>query len=120
MMELHLYGALALLAILGWTFKLILYPALFSPLAKIPNAHWSCGFSPLWIVWMKWTKQENCQVYKKHMEKGPAIRLAPNLVSFNCFEDGLKTVYNGGFPKPEFYFNGFAVYGYEQDVHSVG
>lgn len=118
-MGFHLYAALTLLAALAGTFKFILYPAFFSPLAKIPNAHWSCSFSPLWILWMKWTKQENGQVYKQHMEKGPAVRLAPSLVSFNCFEDGLKTVYNGGFPKPDLYFNGFAVYGYGQDVHAV-
>lgn len=60
---------------------------------------------------MKWTKQENKRIYELHMAKGPAIRLAPNLVSVNCYEDGLKRIYHGGFPKPEFYFNGFAVYG---------
>lgn len=44
------------------------------------------------------------------MEMGPAIRLAPKDVSLNCFEDGLKEIYQGGFPKPRFYFNGFAIY----------
>ncbi|KAJ5798629.1 cytochrome P450 [Penicillium pulvis] len=110
-MELHLYFAIILLGTVAAVFKLILYPAFFSPLAKIPNAHWSCSFSPIWIFWMKWTKQENSRIYKLHLEKGHAIRLGPGLVSVNCYEDGLKKIYHGGFPKPEFYFNGFAVYG---------
>ncbi|PWY63982.1 cytochrome P450 [Aspergillus eucalypticola CBS 122712] len=110
-MEFHLYSILTLLATTAGVFRFILYPAFFSPLAKIPNAHWSCSFSPLWILWMKWSKQENREVYKHHMEKGPVVRLGPSLVSVNCFEDGLKRIYHGGFPKPDFYFNGFAVYG---------
>lgn len=110
-MELHLYYAIILLGAVAAIFKLIVYPAFFSPLAKIPNAHWSCSFSPIWIFWMKWTKQENSRIYKLHLEKGHAVRLGPGLVSVNCYEDGLKKIYHGGFPKPEFYFNGFAVYG---------
>ena len=112
-MEFHLYYAVILLATVAGAYKFFLRPAFFSPLAKIPNAHWSCSFSPLWIYWMRWTEQENREVYKHHMEKGPAVRLGPSLVSLNCFEDGLKMIYQGGFPKPAFYFNGFAVYGYE-------
>jgi hypothetical protein len=111
-MEFHYYGALALFCLSAAIFKFLLYPALFSPLAKIPNAHWSCSFSPIWILWMKWSKQENETIYRLHMEKGPAVRLGPSLVSVNSFEDGLRRIYHGGFPKPEFYYNGFSVYGY--------
>ncbi|KAJ5713042.1 cytochrome P450 [Penicillium malachiteum] len=110
-MELHLYYAILLLCATAGLYKFILYPAFLSPLAKVPNAHWSCSFCPIWIYWVKWTKQENSRIYNLHMEKGPAIRLAPNLLSVNSYEDGLKRIYHGGFPKPEFYFNGFAVYG---------
>ncbi|KAL2820122.1 cytochrome P450 [Aspergillus granulosus] len=110
-MEFHLYIILAVIGAIAAAHKFILYPAFFSPLAKIPNAHWSCSFSSLWILWMKWTEQENSEVYRHHMEKGPAVRLGPSLVSLNCFEDGVKKIYQGGFPKPNFYFNGFAVYG---------
>ncbi|KAJ5125744.1 cytochrome P450 [Penicillium atrosanguineum] len=109
-MEPHLYYAIILLGTAAAVFKFFLYPAFFSPLAKIPNAHWSCSFSPFWIFWMKWTKQENSRIYKLHLEKGSTIRLSPSLVSVNSYE-GLKKIYHGGFPKPEFYFNGFAVYG---------
>ncbi|KAB8278900.1 cytochrome P450 [Aspergillus minisclerotigenes] len=110
-MELHLYYAIALIGTISLIFKFLLYPAFFSPLAKVPNAHWSCSFSPIWIFWMRWTKQENRRIYELHLAKGPAIRLAPSLVSVNSYEDGLKKIYHGGFPKPDFYFNGFAVYG---------
>jgi hypothetical protein len=61
---------------------------------------------------MRWSEQENRTVYDQHMKKGPAVRLAPNLVSLNCFHDGLKPVYQGGFPKVPWYFHGFAIYGY--------
>jgi hypothetical protein len=91
-------------------YRLILYPALLSPLAKVPNAHWSSSISSAWLLWLKWSHQENLTVYKRHMESGPVIRLAPNVLSVNCFEDGLKTIYQGGFPKPVFYFRGFAIY----------
>ena len=110
-MEPHLYYAILGLFIATGLYKWILHPAFISPLAKVPNAHWSCSFCSIWIYWVKWTKQENNRIYQLHLEKGPAIRLAPDLLSVNCYEDGLKRIYHGGFPKPEFYFNGFAVYG---------
>ncbi|PGH15166.1 hypothetical protein AJ79_02531 [Helicocarpus griseus UAMH5409] len=91
--------------------KYIIYPALLSPLAKIPAGHWSAHVSPLWILYLRWTSQENRTVHRLHLKYGPAIRLAPNLLSFNCFEGGLKQIYLGGFPKTEFYWNGFANYG---------
>lgn len=96
-------------------YKFVVHPALFSPLAKIPTAHWSCRFSPFWYYYMKWSHQENATVYRKHMELGSALRLAPNVISINCYEGGVKSIYQGGFPKPVFYFRGFAIYGYEID-----
>ena len=98
-------------AVAAACYRYIFFPSFFSPLAKIPKAHWSCSISPIWLFWMKWTQQENIEVYKAHMAKGAAIRLAPNLISVNCFEEGLKSIYQGGFPKPDLYWNGFAVYG---------
>jgi hypothetical protein len=92
-------------------YKFIVSPAFLSPLAKIPNAHWSCSFSSIWILWMRWTQRENQEVYRHHMAKGVVVRLGPQLLSVNCFEDGLKTIYGGGFPKPSWYFHAFAVYG---------
>ncbi|KAK4942004.1 hypothetical protein LTR10_018185 [Elasticomyces elasticus] len=60
---------------------------------------------------MRWTQRENQEVYKLHMQKGTAVRLGPKLVSINCFDGGLKTIYQGGFPKPKWYMHAFAVYG---------
>lgn len=93
-------------------YRLLLYPVFLSPLSKIPNAHWSSSFCSIWLLWMKWKHQENREVYRRLMESGPVIRLAPNTLSINCFEDGVKTIYQGGFPKVPFYFRGFAIYGY--------
>lgn len=101
------------IALVAATFyKYTIYPCFLSPLAKIPNAHWSCSFSPVWLYYVRWTKQENRSIYKRHMESGAAIRLGPTTVSINSFEDGLKKIYQGGFPKPRFYWNGFAIYKY--------
>ena len=110
-MALHLLLLIALIATAAALYKFLLYPTFFSPLAKVPSAHWSCNFSPAWLLWMKWSKQENREIYKAHIDKGAAVRLGPNLISVNCFEDGLKTIYQGASPKPEFYWHGFAVYG---------
>ncbi|KAL4960189.1 cytochrome P450 [Aspergillus stella-maris] len=82
-------------------------------MSKIPAAHWSCHLCSIWVNWMRWTSQENLTVYKRHMQLGAAVRLAPNLVSLNCFDEGLKKVYQGGFPKPIFYKRGFAIYNTE-------
>jgi hypothetical protein len=107
----QLYYLIGISAVLFTLYKYIIYPAFFSPLAKIPNAHWSCSFSNLWILWVRWHQRENLEVYKSHMQKGKAIRLGPDLVSVNSFDDGLKTIYQGAFPKPDWYYHGFAVYG---------
>ncbi|KAI0174935.1 cytochrome P450 [Pestalotiopsis sp. NC0098] len=91
--------------------RFILHPLVISPLAKIPSAHWSSSLSSVWLYWMKWTGRENQTVYQAHLAKGPLIQLAPGLLSVKSIDDGLKTVYLGGFPKPPFYFHDFAVYG---------
>jgi hypothetical protein len=40
------------------------------------------------------------------------VRLAPNEVSINCVDGGIRTVYAGGFEKHEWYPNLFPAYGY--------
>ncbi|KAJ5836295.1 hypothetical protein N7447_002321 [Penicillium robsamsonii] len=112
-MQLHI-SFLPLLGIIGVIFyKYLIYPVHLSPLSKVPAAHWSCRFCSIWIYWLKWTNQENRTVYDKHMKLGPSILLGPNLLSINTFDDGVKKIYQGGFPKPAFYFNGFAIYNTE-------
>ncbi|KAM0820051.1 putative Cytochrome P450 [Seiridium cardinale] len=91
-------------------YRYILYPVILSPLAKIPNAHWSSSVSPSWILWIRFQSRENKALYEAHQEHGPIVRLGPNEVSINDVES-VKTVYQGGFDKHEWYsvFNNFGV-----------
>jgi hypothetical protein len=112
MASLNIPAVAAALVLLVIVYEKIIKPAFLSPLAKIPAPHWSCHVAPFWLWWAKLTHRENGLVYKDHMAKGKALRLSPGLVSLNCFEGGLKQIYLGGFPKTEFYWRGFANYGY--------
>ncbi|KAL4909804.1 hypothetical protein BDW74DRAFT_165181 [Aspergillus multicolor] len=80
-------------------YQYIIYPAFLSPLFKIPTGHWFAHISPLWILSVRRRRQENQTVFELHEKYGKAVRLAPNTVSLNCYEGGLKQVYLGGFPK---------------------
>ncbi|KAM7207327.1 hypothetical protein V8F20_002389 [Naviculisporaceae sp. PSN 640] len=82
--------------------RYILSPTLFSPLASIPNAHWSSPFSRLWILALRWNRRENKTLHALHQRLGPVIRLGPHEVSINSIE-GVRTVYQGGFEKPVWY-----------------
>jgi hypothetical protein len=93
-------------------YNFVIYPAFISPLSKIPAPHWSCHVAPFWLWWAKYFHHENRLVHENHLAKGEALRLSPGLLSLNGFERALKPVYLGGFPKTEFYFRGFAIYGY--------
>lgn len=93
-------------------YKYLLHPALLSPLSKIPNAHWSSPFSPLWILWKRYIGAENQAIHAAHKKHGPILMLGPNDISVNCVEGGVKTIYTGGFEKPDWYPNAFFNYGY--------
>lgn len=80
-------------------YKLILYPAFISPLARIPNATPTAGFSWVWIFWKRYRQQEVAAIHKAHLLKGPIVRLGPNEVSVNCVKGGIQIVYSGGFEK---------------------
>ncbi|KAL2171261.1 hypothetical protein VTG60DRAFT_3367 [Thermothelomyces hinnuleus] len=92
--------ATAVFAILGYRY--VVYPAVFSPLACIPNAHWSAPFSRAWILWIRWAHRENRTLYRAHRRLGPVIRVGPNELSINDL-DSVRTVYQGGFEKPAWY-----------------
>jgi unspecific monooxygenase len=47
---------------------------------------------------------------KKHRLLGPIVRVGPADLSVSCYENGVRTIYNGGFEKPE-YYNFFSYYG---------
>jgi hypothetical protein len=94
------------LAILGIFFlavyRYIVFPAFVSPLSKIPNAHWTAPFSPLWILWTRFSFHENRNLHAAHLKLGSVIRVAQNEISINDV-DGLRKVYAGGFEKGEWY-----------------
>lgn len=79
-----------------------LWHVFVSPLSNIPNAHWSCPYSPLWILWTRYRNRENRALHAAHLKYGPVIRLARNEISINDVA-GLRTVYAGGFEKGQWY-----------------
>jgi hypothetical protein len=99
-LSIPLIGAivLSLLAL----YKFFVYPTFLSPLSKIPPVHWTCSFSPLWILWIRYNNRENKVVHAAHLKLGSVIRLGPNELSLNSLQ-GLRTVYAGGFEKGQWY-----------------
>ncbi|KAI2610294.1 cytochrome P450 [Hypoxylon fragiforme] len=106
--DLYLPTALALITAL--LYQYVLYPAVFSPLSRIPNAHWSCSISPAWILWARFKSRENRTLHLAHQLHGPIVRLGPNELSVNSVE-AVKTIYQGGFDKHQWYsiFNNYGV-----------
>ena len=93
---------LAAVIVIFVSYHLFLYPALLSPLAKIPNAHWSTPYSRLWVLHIRFTKKENRTLLAAHKRLGPVVRVAPNELSIDDV-DCVRTVYSGGFDKPVWY-----------------
>lgn len=103
-----LYLPTALTLITALLYQYVLYPAAFSPLSRIPNAHWSCSISPAWILWARFKSRENRTLHLAHQLHGPIVRLGPNELSVNSVE-AVKTIYQGGFDKHQWYsiFNNY-------------
>ncbi|KAI1500884.1 cytochrome P450 3A12 [Biscogniauxia marginata] len=91
-----------ILLLLVLVYQYILYPAVLSPLRKIPKAHWSCSISPAWILWARFKGRENRTLYIAHRQHGPIVRVGPDELSINNIE-GVKTIYQGGFDKHQWY-----------------
>ena len=91
-------------------YRFLIYPSFVSPLSRIPAAHFTASWSPLWILWIRFTRVEVQTIHKAHLRLGPIVRLGPNEVSINCVDGGLRTVYAGGFEKP-FFYDQFRKYG---------
>ncbi|KAL9093137.1 MAG: hypothetical protein Q9159_000496 [Coniocarpon cinnabarinum] len=83
---------------------------LYSPLRHIPPAHPSAPFSSLWINYVRHQFHENHTLLDAHRRLGDVIRLGPNEISVNSVDNGLRTVYAGGFEKPDWYPNLFTNY----------
>lgn len=73
------YSALATLILLAGflLYYYIVYPFLLSPLAKIPNAHWTSPFLPWWILWKTYQQLELAAAYEAHQRFGLIVRLGP-------------------------------------------
>lgn len=93
---------LAAVVIILLSYYLIIHPSLISPLAKIPNAHWSAPYSRLWALSIRFNNRENRTLRAAHQRLGPVIRVAPNELSIDGV-DCVRTVYQGGFDKPSWY-----------------
>lgn len=108
MVSLTIVGIALLLFLL--LYKYLLFPTFFSPLSKIPNAHFSAPILPLWV----WSKRRNGTgvgaFLALHKQHGPVVRLGPNEISINSPES-LRTVYIGGFEKHRWYLDAFVNYG---------
>ena len=89
----------------------VFHSVFFSPLSKIPNAHFSSPFNPFWILWKRYREQENGTIHAAHEKYGKIVRLGPNEVSVDCVDDGIRTVYSGGFEKWGWYSNQFDNFG---------
>lgn len=93
-------------------YKCLLFPVFLSPLARIPNAHFTSSFSPLWILWKRYKYNEIRSIFAAHKKYGPIVRLGPNELSVNCVDNGVGTIYGRGFKKSPWYTNLFPNYGY--------
>ena len=80
-----------------------------SPLAKIPNAHFSVPFSRLWILSKKWRGCENKARYIAHSRMGSIVRVGPREISIDCIE-GVQTIYRSSFEKDVWYARAFRGY----------
>ena len=94
-------------------YKYFLYPAFHSPLAKIPNAHFTSSLSSLWILWKRYTNQESRAIHAAHVKHGDIVRLGPNEVSVSSVDEGVRTVYGGGYEKWSWYPNQFDNFRYD-------
>lgn len=92
-------------------YKYLIYPVFLSPLSKIPNAHFTSSFSPLWMLFKRHNEQENRAIHAAHVKHGNIVRLGPSEVSIACVDEGIRTVYSGGFEKWRWYPDQFANYG---------
>ena len=92
--------AVAFLAIsrIAWH---VAYEAFFGPLSKIPNAHVTASISSTWLMWIKWKQTENRTMRDLHNRLGPVLRVGPNEINVNCYENGLQVISGAKFLKSE-------------------
>jgi cytochrome P450 len=111
-MALPLIPLIACILLFGLAvYQFIIHPTFLSPLSEIPNAHWSAPISRLWILLHRGQHKQTPLIHSAHEKLGPIIRLAPNEVSVNSVDGGIRTIYSGGWEKGDWYLNVFNNYG---------
>ncbi|KAI9369265.1 cytochrome P450 [Aspergillus egyptiacus] len=98
------YAAISVISI-GILLPLIRYlirPLFFSPLSKIPNAHFTSPLSGRWIESIRRAGNEVLTIHALHRKYGPVVRLGPDELSINSLE-GLRVIYTGAFEKHSLY-----------------
>lgn len=96
----------------------VFIPGFISPLAKIPNAHWSSAYTDTWIKLKEANGGTGLQdVLKAHKKYGPIVRVSPRTLSI-CSLDSLRQAYSGGFDKTTFY-NEFTNYNVPNLVSTI-
>ncbi|KIW14794.1 hypothetical protein PV08_07579 [Exophiala spinifera] len=104
-------AALACLLLLA-IYKFVLHPLFYHPLRHIPPAHWSVPFfGDLWITYQRYRERNNAVTYAAHLKRGPVVRMGLNELSVNCVENGIRTIYAGGWEKHAWYPQRFGSYG---------
>ncbi|ETN43299.1 uncharacterized protein HMPREF1541_02458 [Cyphellophora europaea CBS 101466] len=90
----------------------VIFPIFLHPLRHIPAAHWSIPlFGDCWILYQRFRSRNNAVTYAAHLKHGEVVRLGRNELSVNCVDNGIKTIYGGGFEKHAWYPQQFASYG---------
>ncbi|EXJ81550.1 hypothetical protein A1O1_07614 [Capronia coronata CBS 617.96] len=103
--------ALTALALLSF-YKFIIHPLFFHPLRHIPSAHWSIPiFGDLWIAYQRYHEKNNTVTHAAHVKYGSVVRMGANELSVNCVDNGIKTIYSGGWEKHAWYPQRFGSYG---------
>lgn len=96
-----------LLALLCYNYSSL---RLLYSLRKVPAAHWSSRFSSARILWARWTGTELKFLIETHSRLGPIVLVGPQDLSVSSYQDGIRKVYDAGFPKPAPFYSMFNYY----------
>jgi unspecific monooxygenase len=89
---------LFLLVVARWV-----YTANKAPWMSVPTAHWSSPYSSIWILLVRYRKKELDTVKAAHQRLGHIVRLGPRDISISCYNNGIRTVFGGGYDKTPYY-----------------
>lgn len=101
---------LSLGAVLGLLWCYYVVRLFSSPLYHIPSAHWSSRFSSIWILWTRYSGKELSHLIEAHEKHGPIVQVGPKDLSVSSYQDGVRKIYDAGFPKPASFFALFDYY----------